>query len=244
MEKNCIINKRMFLSVFISVVIMGHTYLTAGMRWKEADVLQLLTFPMAMSMFNPFAAIFPALPHGMSFAEDYNTAFFRFVLSRCSRRIYAFRKILSVGLSGGTMMVLAYGIIFFIAFLFGIPTTSENISEFYLYTLWYPIAPIWGGGLVLLLKLGLAFLFGFLWSNVCLFLSILFLNRYVAFIGTFILYQFLWQALSANIWNPVYLLRGDWGYSSYWQPVLIQLITLSAICTMNWLGLKGRLENG
>ncbi len=244
MEKNCIINKRMVLSLLIAIGIMGHTYITSDIHWKESDVLHLLTFPMAMSMFNPFAAIFPAFPHAMSFTEDYNTSFFRFVLIRCTRGKYILRKIFSVGLSGGIMMILSYGFIFLIAFLIGVPTTTENISEFYLNTLWYPIAAIWGGGLVLLLKLTLAFLFGLVWSNICLFLSVLFLNRYVAFIGTFIMYQFLWQALSANIWNPVYLLRGDWGYASYWQPVLIQTFIFSIVCVLNWIGLKGRLKNG
>ena len=141
-------------------------------------------------------------------------------------------------------MILSYGFIFLIAFLIGVPTTTENISEYYLNSLWYPIAAIWGGGLVLLLKLTLAFLFGLVWSNICLFLSVLFLNRYVAFIGTFIIYQFLWQALSANIWNPVYLLRGDWGYTSYWQPVLIQTFIFFIVCVLNWIGLKGRLKHG
>ena len=59
MEKNCIINKRMVLSLLIAIGIMGHTYITSDIHWKESDVLHLLTFPMAMSMFNPFAAIFP-----------------------------------------------------------------------------------------------------------------------------------------------------------------------------------------
>lgn len=111
MEKNCIINKRMVLSLLIAIGIMGHTYITSDIHWKESDVLHLLTFPMAMSMFNPFAAIFPAFPHAMSFTEDYNTSFFRFVLIRCTRGKYILRKIFSVGLSGGIMMILSLSLI-------------------------------------------------------------------------------------------------------------------------------------
>lgn len=142
------------------------------------------------------------------------------------------------------MMFLAFGLIFFVAVLGGVPTTRENVSEFYRATVWNRVTFVWGGKLVLLLKLFLGFLFGMVWGNVCLLLSVCTLNRYVAFIGTFILYQFLWQALSGSKWNPIYLLRADiGGYGCFWEPFCMQLMIWAVLFVCNVWGIGRRLRN-
>lgn len=245
MEKNSVLNRRMIISVLLATSILGHAYLKYAVTLHgQNDVLYLITLPMATSMFSTFAAIFPALPYSLSFTEDYNTSFFRFIIIRSGRKKYVLKRIVSISMSGAVMMSLAFGIIFSIALIFGVPTTNENVSDFYKPGIWYPLASVWGGKLVLLLKIILAFLFGTVWSNVCLLLSLLSLNRYVAFIGTFILYQFLWQFLASAKWNPVYLLRADLGaYRCFGEPILIQLFIWFLLFIVNYHGMMRRLKN-
>lgn len=245
MEKKALCSKRMLISVMLAVIILGHTYVKYDKSLLEHnDVLYLITLPMSTSMFGTFAAIFPALPYSLSFTEEYNTSFFRFIVVRSGRKKYIQKKICNISMSGAFMMTLAFGIIFGVAVIFGEPTTESNLSDFYKTGIWYPIASVWGGKMVLLLKIILAFLFGMVWSNVCLFLSILTLNRYVAFIGTFILYQFLWQALASTKWNPVYLLRADIGvYVSFWEPVFMQICLLFLLISANCIGIMRRIKN-
>lgn len=199
---------------------------------------------MSTSMFGTFAAIFPALPYSLNFTEEYNTSFFRFLIIRNGRKKYVRKTIFNVIVSGAFMMSAAFGFIFLIAVSLGSPTTYNNLSDYYKSGIWYPIAAVWGGKLVLLLKIILALLFGMVWSSVCLFLSVLTLNRYVAFIGTFILYQFLWQAMASTKWNPVYLLRADISaYASYGEPIFMQMFIVFLLCTANYFGIMRRIKN-
>ncbi len=245
MEKKSVFNARMLLSITLAIIILGHTYIKYSISLSvDNDVLYLITLPMSFSMFGSFAAIFPALPYSLNFTEEYNTSFFRFLLIRNGRKKYVWKTIFNVSISGAFMMAAAFSFIFLIAVIFGVPTTYDNLSEYYKSGVWYPIAAVWGGKLVLLLKIILAFLFGMVWSSVCLFLSVLTLNRYVAFIGTFILYQFLWQAMASTKWNPVYLLRADMGgYASYGEPVFMQIFLLFLLCTANYFGIMRRIKN-
>lgn len=245
MEREAILNKKMLISVVLAVIIMEYTFYKYDINAGGTDVLYLITLPMALSMFGPYAGLFPTLPYALSFVEEYNSFYYCFILIRSSRKKYALKKVLNVGMSGGVMMIVAFMIIFVSALLMGTPTITNCISEFYEGTIWYPIAAVWGGKLVLLLKLMLAFLFGLVWSNVCLLFTIVSLNRYVAFISTFILYQFLWQNLSGTKLNPVYLLRADIvGYASFWEPFFIQLIIFTVLCALNWIGIMRRIEIG
>lgn len=245
MEYGAICSRRMLLSIAAAAAMLGHPYIKYSMELSRgSDVLYLITLPMATSMFGTFAAVFPALPYSLSFAEDYNTSYFRFLLIRKGRKRYVLQKIFSVAASGAVMMTAAFGIIFLIAVLYGEPTTRENVSEFYKSGIWYSMAPVWGGKLVLLLKLILAAMFGAVWSSFCLLLSALTLNRYVAFIGTFILYQFLWQAMSSSVWNPIYLLRADIGqYGSFWEPAGMQALIFAALAAFSYVVMSRRVAN-
>ena len=243
MDRDAFCNRRMLLSVGLAVILLGHTYLRnpdiAGI-----DVLYIISLPMATAMFGAYACVFPALPYATRFVEEYNSSFSRFILIRSSRIRYAVCKSVSIAFSGGLMMAEAFTIIFGIAVLIGKPSTGYDPSVPYGGTIWYVLIPVWGGKCVLLLKILLAFIFGMVWSSVCLLLSVFFLNRYVAFIGTFILYQFLWQFLSSSKWNPVYLLRADiQGYSAVWEPFAIQLLIFLTLLLCNTLVIVRRLRD-
>ena len=243
MDKDAFCSRRMALSVCLAVILLGHTYIRdpdiAGM-----DVLYIISLPMATAMFGAYACVFPALPYATRFIEEYNSSFSRFILIRGSRIRYAVRRSVNTAFSGGLMMAEAFGIIFIIAVLMGKPSTGHDPYVPYAGTIWQMYVPVWGGKLVLLLKTLLAFLFGTVWSSVCLLLSLFSLNRYVAFIGTFILYQFLWQFLSSSKWNPVYLLRADiQGYSAVWEPFAIQLLIFLTLLLCNTLVIVRRLRD-
>ncbi len=220
--KHAVLSRYMLTAVVLAAAILCYAYIQNQAGWKTADVLSLIALPMALSGFTPFASIFPCLPYSLRFVEEYNTGYIRFVLLRKSRRQYLIQKALITAGTGGLMMLAAFAAVFAVALWIGLSTETDS-SGFYLVSPWYNLLPVWGGKMVLLLKLGLAFLFGCTWSLVCLLISVVFCNRYVAFLGTFLIYQSLWQLLPGSIFNPVYLLRGDYGgYVSFWVPALLQ----------------------
>lgn len=227
--KRAVANRYMALAIVVTACILCQAYMQNQVGWKTQDVLSLITLPMALSGFTPFAGIFPCLPYSLRFADEFNSGYIRFLLTRESRNDYIWKKVLVTALAGGMMMLAAFTVVFITALLLGKPTVSDT-SGFYSISPWYPFLAIWGGKFVLLLKLVLAFLFGCIWSVMCLLVSAVFMNRYVAFVGTFIIYQGLWQLLPGSLINPVYLLRGDYGgYSSFWIPVMIQLGTFGIL---------------
>ncbi len=224
--KRAVCNRYMVLGIFISIIILGQTFFEYGVGMKTTDVLSIIVYPMALSGFTPFAAVFPVLPFALSFAEEYNSGYIKFQMIRKSRKQYILEKIGVVSFSGAVLMVAVFGFVFLAAIILGTPTVNDK-SGFYEGMIWNPMLSVWGGKLVLLLKLILAAVFGAVWSSICLLISSVFPNRYVAFLGTFILYQGLWEVLQGKSYNPVYLLRGDTGnYVSFWHPLLIQISIL------------------
>lgn len=241
--KRAVGNRGMVLAVTIAILILCQAYAQYQVGWKTQDVLSLIALPMALSGFTPFAGIFPALPYSLRFVDEFNSGYLRFVMVRESRKRYIWEKVLSTAFAGGMMMTMAFAAVYIVAVVLGTPTRSDS-SGFYAFSVWYPLLGIWGGKLVLLLKLVLAFLFGCVWSTACLLISAIFMNRYVAFIGTFVVYQGLWQLLPGSVMNPVYLLRGDYGgYNSFWVPISIQLIILAILLVAASVLMERKIRN-
>jgi ABC-type transport system involved in multi-copper enzyme maturation permease subunit len=243
--KRALWNPSMALGILLVVAILGRTYIEFWPGIGKADALYIITFPMALSGFTPFAAVFPMLPYSLSFVEEYNSGYLRLAMVRQSRISYLWKKMISVLLSGGVLMVVSFGIIFGIAIALSSPLDMENFCGMYENGIWERIAPVADGKLVLLLKLGLAFLFGAVWSSVCLLISAWIPNRYVAFVGTFVLYQFLWYAIPGSGWNPVYLLRADNTvlYTELWMPFVMQSVCLLAVLGVSGMLLWRRLKD-
>lgn len=241
--KRAIANRYTALAIVVAACILCQAYVQNQVGWKTQDVLSLIALPMALSGFTPFAGIFPCLPYSLRFVDEFNSGYIRFLLTRESRSDYIWKKILVTALAGGTMMLAAFTIVFIASLLLGNPTVSDA-SGFYSMSPWYPFLTIWGGKVVLLLKLVLSFLFGCIWSMVCLLVSAVFMNRYVAFVGTFVIYQGLWQLLPGNLFNPVYLLRGDYGgYSDFWVPAMIQIGMFVILFVMAAALMERKLKN-
>lgn len=225
-------------TILISPLIMVNPW----RQMEEMDCLYWLTFPMATSGFTPFACIFPIIPYGLEFIEEYNSGCVKALLPRAGRKRYIRNKIISCGLSGGFVMVMSFAAIFAICMIGGSPVTEGSVSEFYIGTVWEPYVLVMGGKLVLLMKLLLAFAYGVVWALTALLISCFCTNRYAALMIPFVFHQITWHLFQGKPYNPVYLLRGDWaGYSSWYEPLLIQGTVIALIIIVIALKLRRKL---
>lgn len=232
----------MMWMIFAASAILCYAYIDNGITWKREDVLSLIVYPMAFSGFVPFACLFPMLPYGLRFCDEFNTGYVRMSLTRQGKERYILNKQVATAISGGVTMLGAFGIAFAVALLLGIPTKGDP-TNFYNGSIWEPYLTAGGGKLVLLMKLGLAFLFGAVWSSVCLLISTIVTNRYIAYVGSFVLYQLFW-VLMDNPFNPVSLLRGDSRrFKAITDPWIIQLSVLILIFVANSITMRRKLEN-
>lgn len=242
--KKAVLNWKMAASVLSAFLILIHPLILdnvwSGM--KEHDVLYWLTFPMATSGFTPFACVFPIIPYGLGFVEEYNTGFIKAVISRSGKRVYIRNKIISCLVSGGGMVSAAFGMVFLVCLVGGTQVTEESVSDFYALSVWQPYLTVWGGKLVLLMKLALAFAHGAVWGLSALLVSSLYVNRYAVLMVPFVVYQIAWHFMQNNVLNPIYLLRADWGgYHVWYQPLGIQAGVIIALIFLCVLCLRRRL---
>jgi hypothetical protein len=215
---------------------------------NRQDRLMLLTAPMSLSGFTPFAVLFPLIPYATSFCDEFNSGYTKFIITRIGVKQYTKKKIISVGLSGALAIGIPFLIIFVMIAFLGVPTTAANMSDFYCGTKWEPYVAIWGGNFVMAAKLVLGMLFGCVWALVGLAVSTVVTNRYVVIIGPFILYQALWRLLANTPFNPLYMLRGDFGTpgqftGSYVYILLYQAIWILFACVAIVFGIRRRLKN-
>lgn len=241
--KRGVFNRYMLLSVTMVVLVMCQSYIDNQVGWKKVDVLALITYPLALSGFVPFAGVFPMLPYGLSFSEEYNAGFLRYALLRQRKRDYILKKITAVAWSGGVMMWTAFMIVFLVGWIIGVPSVQDTTGAYSRSVLWNPLISLWGGWAVMLLKAMLAFLFGCSWSMMCLLISVIFTNKYISFMGTFLVFQ-LWWSLGGN-WNPVGLLRGDDMFFSWtsWNPFLMQLMVLAVVSLMTGIFMERKVRH-
>lgn len=244
--KRSIFNRSMFLVILVMVSILGSALLQYGWGWKQQDILTLIAAPMAISGFTPFAGMFPALPGGLQFVRDYNSGYIVFLLIRDSKWNYIKKRIVCTVLSGGTAVSSSFLILFLAAVILGVPVTESAVAylSFYEGTIWWPYVTLWGGVFVLCMKVVLAFLFGAVWSIVCLLFSVIAVNQYVAFTLTFVVYQIFWFVFSGKKYNPIYLLRGDSTiYTCLAEPFLIQGVVLGSLVLVTAILFKRRLDH-
>ena len=245
--KQSLINVRMAVSIILVFIILIRTFFVHDLfvLGKEMDVLTILTYPFAMSTFVPFACIFPILPYALSYLEEKNSGYYSHIVLRCGIGKYVGNKILFTGLSGGVSLAVPFAVLFIIADIIGQPTSEEYLPYMYMEKIWAPYIFIWGGKLVLIMRLVLIFLFGVLWSEIALCLSLIVCNRYVAFIVPFVIYQILWM-LVPGVMNPVGLFRADMdkvGSVTMLTPYLIQVIVITVMIAVNIILMRKRVSD-
>lgn len=241
--KKSLINLKMLIVVILSFSVLFTALVISGYVLNPdlggiqtgIDLLSTYTVPFAMSSFVVFAGVFPGIPYAYNYLEERNCGYLKFILIRTSRKKYAFQKIFFSGLSGGVSMLIPGIMIFILLDIISLDTTPTDHNAIFEQTMWFPYMYIWGGRLVLVFKAILMFLFGVMWSELALMMSLIFRNKYVAFVLPFLIYELCGILVKVNEINPTFLIRSDYNLSTpIMQPYLIDILYILILCVINW----------
>ena len=65
-------------------------------------------------------------------------------------------------------------------------------------------------------------------------ISLIFKNRYVAFVLPFLIYELSWILIPVHLLNPVFLVRSDFdAQTPLWLPYLIDAVYIAAVIGIN-----------
>lgn len=237
--RKSILNVRMLVTVLLGSGMMissffYQNYVGPGRFNTGTDILTLYTVPFATSSFIIFCGVFPAIPYAYSFIEERNCGYLKFIQIRTSRKVYAAQKIFFTGLAGGAAMLFMGIIVFAWIDFIGVASTPQNHQPIFETLIWGPYMYTWGGRVVFIFKGILMFLFGVMWSELALMVSLIFKNKYVAYVLPFLLYELAWLLIPDNRFNPVFLVRGDFGIEMpLGWPFGIDLIYILIITAIN-----------
>ena len=146
----------------------------------------------ARSGFDLFAPILAVLPASTLFCKDYNSGYIKAVLFRTNKQKYSCEALLCSSIAGGLAVFLPSLISSLFFIIIGKPNLAENLrpgySTIFDESFFAPIQFVWGGGLVVIILLVLAFIFGAVWSNIGLCISAVIPNRYITLAAPFTLY--------------------------------------------------------
>ncbi|MEG1884410.1 MAG: hypothetical protein RR224_11950 [Clostridia bacterium] len=213
---------------------------------KAASPMVLLSYPLALSSFTPFAPIFCYLPYAISFCRDVNADYHILIASRIGTKRYGMARSISVALSGGIVMGIIFSVTILLCVLFAAyPDTAETV-DFMRNTTWARagLLLVQNGLWVYLGRIALAFLFGALWALVGLAISTISPNRYVVLVAPFAIYQILWYILGSSMFNPLHMLRADLDALPSIAFVLIhQIFWLAVLFMASYLGIRRKCKN-
>lgn len=206
----------------------------------------------ALSGFDLFAPILAVLPASTLFCEDYNSGYIKSILNRVEKKRYVQETIICSTIAGGLAIFFPSLIASIFYIINGKANTPENsgINYFTVFdeTVYSKLQFVWGGMMMVILLLILAFMFGAIWSNVGLCISIFIPNRYIALASPFALYfithlvfyriGFLLVFSPVNMLMPAATFIPSMSYPFVYQIVLFVLVVL--ICDKS---IKGRLND-
>ena len=246
--RRSVLNLRMLIAVAVSFVMLLSPLVTSGRLWLAlngntggTDLLSLYTEPFAFSSFVIFAGLFPGMPYAYSYLEEKNSGYLKFIQTRLPRKRYMLQKICYTGLSGGLTMLIPGILIFCVLEWMASDTSPVQYPSIFSDLMWAPWMFVCGGRLVLLLKGILLFLFGVMWSELALLVSLFVRNKYVAFILPFIIFEILWIVVGPSEFNPIYLIRGDFDRAMViYMPFVIDLVYIALLIVVNILMFKKR----
>lgn len=251
-----VFNIKMLIVVLIVVTIYFHELFVNenffGIDWSQnqsVDVLELHMSVFALSFFSITAGMFPGIPYGFSLLEERNSGYLKYELSRMSTKRYIRKKIFFVGLSGVFTMAIPYIILMIPIGIAGVPTTKSVHPDIMEQLVWGKVLYIWGGYLVIVLKGILVILFGILWAEVSLLISLFVRNKYIAFVLPFIAFQLCWLLEPADgwlrMWNPLYMISFNFDATeSLACPFLVFLIYIIIISINCEITFRRQVKNG
>lgn len=206
----------------------------------------------ALSGFDLFAPILAVLPASTLFCEDYNSGYIKSILNRVEKKRYMLETVICSSIAGGLAILLPSLITSIFYIVNGIPNTPENagINYFTVFdeSVYSKLQFVWGGMLMVILLLVLAFLFGAVWSNIGLCISTFIPNRYITLAAPFALYfithlvfyriGFLLVLSPVNMLMPAAIFIPSMSY-----PFIYQIVLFFVIVLILKKSIKGRLSD-
>lgn len=223
MIKRALCNGGMWLVCLISILIIYYEWIIV--ERIPANGLSTLMNVYALSVYVIFTGMFPGIPYGFSFLEERNSGFLKYILQRMSAKAYIRKKVLATGISGAVATVIPYlAFVIPLALLSGrtMPENGGSLED----VVWWVLAQEKGVLFVYVLRGVLVMLFGILWAELTLLLTMYVRNKYIAFVLPFVVFQIFWLLFPWTDWNPVHMIRSDFmaGETPLLQPFLIFLL--------------------
>ena len=236
--KRAVINPGFFIGILgLTVMLMRTVWYFKDMP-GQIPVMEICSYPMALSGFTVFSAAFPAWGYANQFYKEEKTGYIRFILSRMSWKKYMCMRMTSVCISGGLVIAVPLAILFMFAYLTG----SGEVGDLFQGMQVRETIIHLGIPAVLLMKTGLGALFGIFWALIGLFSSLLIRNKYAPFIIPFILNQFFWIVFANDLkLNLVFLVRGE-DLDSYGLSAVLLLVYCILAAGMTFFVMRRRMR--
>lgn len=195
-----------------------------------------------LSGYDLFAPIFAVLPAATLFCEDYTSGYLKAILSRVGKKRYIGETLCCSSLAGGLAVFLPCllsGLFYLVNGKLNFPENRNRwgYSTVFDETVYSEMQYVWGGILLFIMLLALAFLFGAVWSDVGLLLSVLMPNRYLALAAPFALYFsihliFYWLGFLL-VFSPVNMLMPDTVFIPFQAyPLVCETVLLAILCIL------------
>lgn len=233
LARKAILNLRMAGVIVVSVAMLYYEmFYVEHVNFDKVGSLQILVNVYAISAYVLFAGMFPGIAYGFSLLEERNSGYIKFILQRMSGRRYILNKILFTGITGAvtTLVPYLFVVIPVKIFTFGSSIVPlQGIKDL----MWTELSDICNGNIVFLLKGILLVMFGILWSEVTLLISLLVTNKYIAFVLPFVVFQLFWLLFPFRTLNPVFMIRSDYGLDTPMMlPYIVFLVYIIAVIAM------------
>ena len=197
---------------------------------------------LATSGFTVFLPVFPVLGYASDFCTEYESGYYKLILSRMKPLEFAQVRMISVALSGGAIVAIPYLLLCLAAVHTGVPVMTTDVNTLRVDTdiEMVVIAQTYGVGVMVAVKVLLGFLFGAAWALIGLAFAVWMPNKYVSLIAPFVLYQSMWILLP-DILSPGQLVRGD--DVGHLLSVVMECVWLFAAAAVCMAGFRRRCQD-
>lgn len=243
------INPGFFTGIFGLGALLAYNF--AADSFRSGSPYFAIVNILAASGFIVFLPVFPVLGYASRFCEEYESGYYRFILSRMEPRKYAQVRSISVALSGGAIVAIPYLLVCFAAVVLegpglagvnslGLDASGVNVLRVETELEMVAIGQNYGIGVMVAVKVLLGFLFGAAWALVGLAFAAWMPNKYVSLIAPFVLYESLY-ILMPNDLNPAQLVRGD--DAGHLFSVVMECVWLLAAAVAAMAGFRRRCQD-
>lgn len=217
--KRSVLNINMFLILFFSIIVLLHEliinegYLVYWESVNKIDSLSIIENVYALSIYTQIVGMFPGCPFSYTLLNEKNSGYIDYMLIRRENAGYINDKIFGAIISGMLSTGLPYLVIVFLAIIGGGPTTPDNHNQVMNDLVWGKLLYQNNGMIVIVLKGVLLMLFGILWAELSLLISVVVRNKYLGYILPYLIYELLfflnWRDGILITINPRYMIRYD-----------------------------------